>query len=83
MPADQGPSPYDVLAALVVSLRDELAWSWAALARVTGELERAELAAARERIAELRAAFFVGGRGRCLSQSADEPGRLDDRTGTG
>ena len=43
MPADQGPPSYEVLAALVVSLRGELAQA------------RAELERARERIAELEA----------------------------
>jgi transposase len=43
MPADQGPPPYEVLAALVVSLRRELADA------------RAELGRPRERIAELEA----------------------------
>jgi len=43
MPADQGPPPYEVLAALVVSLRRELADA------------RAELGRSRERIAELEA----------------------------
>jgi hypothetical protein len=43
VPVDQGPPPYEVLAALVVSLRQELTDA------------RAELAQARERIAELEA----------------------------
>ena len=43
MPADQGPPSAEVLAALVVSLRSELAQA------------RAELERARERIAELEA----------------------------
>jgi len=43
VPADQGPPSYEVLAALVASLRGELAEA------------RAELARARERIAELEA----------------------------
>jgi len=50
VPGDQGPPPYDVLAALVASLRSELAESQAAVAQVTAELERA-----RERIVELEA----------------------------
>jgi uncharacterized coiled-coil protein SlyX len=50
VPADQGPPPYDVLAALVVSLRQELSDALAALAETRAELERA-----RERIAELEA----------------------------
>ncbi len=50
MPVDQGPPPYDVIAALVVSLRGELADALAAL----GET-RAELGQAQERIAELEA----------------------------
>jgi len=45
VPVDQGPPPYDVLAALVVSLRGELADALAAL----GET-RAELGQAQERI---------------------------------
>jgi hypothetical protein len=43
VPVDQGPPPYEVLAALVVSLRQELTEA------------RAKLAGARERIAELKA----------------------------
>ena len=49
MPGDQGP-PNEVLAALVASLRRELAGALGAL-----EQARAELAQARERIAELEA----------------------------
>jgi transposase len=57
VPVDQGLPSYEVLAALVVSLRQELAGAQAALAQVTGELAetRAELGRARERIAELEA----------------------------
>jgi transposase len=47
---DQGPPSYEVLAALVVSLRQELTQARAELAGA-----RAELAGARERIAELEA----------------------------
>jgi transposase len=47
---EEGPPPYDVLAALADSLRSELADALAGLGRM-----RAELAAARERIAELEA----------------------------
>jgi transposase len=50
VPGDEGPPPYEVLAALVASLRGELAGAVAAL-----EQARAELAQARERIAELEA----------------------------
>ena len=50
MPVDEGPPPYEVLAALVVSLRRELTEAAGAL-----EQARAELAQARERIAELEA----------------------------
>lgn len=50
MPGGEGPAPYEVLTALVASLRGELGEAQAALARVTGELERA-----RERVAELEA----------------------------
>jgi transposase len=50
VPVDQGPPPYEVLAALVVSLRGELADALATL----GET-RAELGQAQERIAELEA----------------------------
>jgi len=50
VPADQGPPPYDVLAALVASLRSELAGAQGALAEAL-----AEPAEARERIAELAA----------------------------
>jgi hypothetical protein len=35
-PADQGPPPYDILAALVVSVRGELAEALAALAQPRG-----------------------------------------------
>ena len=45
MPGDEGPPPYEVLAALVVSLRCELAEAAGAL-----EQARAELAEAREQI---------------------------------
>jgi hypothetical protein len=48
VPADQGPPPYEVLAALVVSLRRELADALGALAETRAEL-------ARERIGELEA----------------------------
>ena len=50
MPGEEEPPPYEVLAALVVSLRRELAEAAGAL-----EQARAELAEARERIAELEA----------------------------
>jgi transposase len=50
VPGDEGPSSYEVLAALAASLRRELAEAVAAL-----EQARAELAQARERIAELEA----------------------------
>ncbi len=50
MPGDEPPPPYEVLAALVASLRGELAEAAGAVARA-----RAELAHARERIAELEA----------------------------
>jgi transposase len=50
VPADQGLPPDEVLAALVASLRQDLAAALGAL-----EQTRAELAAARERIAELEA----------------------------
>ena len=50
MPGDEGPPSYEVLAALVVSLRCELAEAAGAL-----EQARAELAEAREQIAELEA----------------------------
>jgi transposase len=50
VPGDEGPPSYEVLAALVASLRGELAGALAAL-----EHARAELAQARERIAELEA----------------------------
>jgi hypothetical protein len=49
VPGDEGPL-YEVLAALVASLRGELAGAVAALGQA-----RAELAQARERIAELEA----------------------------
>jgi transposase len=50
VPVDQGPPSYAVLAALVASLRQELADALGALAET-----RAELGRARERIAELEA----------------------------
>ena len=50
MPGEEGPPSYEVLAAVVASLRGELAEAVAALAQA-----RAELAEARERIAELEA----------------------------
>ena len=50
MPSEEGPPSYEVLAALVASLRGELAGAAAA-----AEQARAELAEARERIAELEA----------------------------
>jgi transposase len=50
VPADEGPPPDEVLAALVASLRQELADALSVL-----EETRAELAGARERIAELEA----------------------------
>jgi transposase len=50
VPGDEGPPPYEVLAALVTSLRHELAGALGAL-----EQTRAELVQARERIAELEA----------------------------
>ena len=50
MPGDEGPPSYEVLAALVVSLRGELAEAAGALGQA-----RAELAEAREQIAELEA----------------------------
>jgi hypothetical protein len=48
VPAGQGPPSYDVLAALVASLRQELADALGALKETPAELER-------ERIAELEA----------------------------
>jgi hypothetical protein len=50
MPGEQEPPPYEVLAALVASLRRELAEMAGALAQA-----RTELAGARERIAGLEA----------------------------
>ena len=50
MPGEEGPPPYEVLAAVVASLRRELAEAVAALAQT-----RVELAEARERIVELEA----------------------------
>jgi hypothetical protein len=57
VPGDHAGSGDEVLAALVASLPRELADSQAALAQVTAGLERAraELAAAREQIADLEA----------------------------
>jgi hypothetical protein len=42
VPADQGPPPYDVLAALVVSLRGELADTLAALGQTRADLGQAQ-----------------------------------------
>jgi BMFP domain-containing protein YqiC len=50
VPGDEGRPPYEVLAGLVASQRGELADALTAL-----EQARAELAGARERIAELEA----------------------------
>jgi transposase len=50
VPGEEGPPSYEVLAALVVSLRGELADALAAL-----EETRADLTGARERVAELEA----------------------------
>jgi hypothetical protein len=92
MPGEQEPPPYEVLAALVASLRRELAEMAGALAQA-----RTELAGARERIAGLEARLNQNprnspgrrrvkdwpgqrrSRGRCASRAAARPA---GRTGT-
>jgi transposase len=75
VPAEQSPPPYEVLAALVVSLRQELAEA------------RAELERARERIAELEARLAQSPRNSSRppsSEGLDKPARrrsLRKRTG--
>jgi transposase len=68
MPADQGPPPHDVLAALVVSLRQELAQT------------RAELERARERIAELEARLKQNSRNSSRPPSGEGLGKPAPRS---
>jgi transposase len=68
MPADQGPPPHDVLAALVVSLRQELAQT------------RAELQRARERIAELEARLKQNSRNSSRPPSGEGLGKPAPRS---
>jgi transposase len=66
VPDDQGPPPYEVLAALVASLRGELADAVGAL-----EETRAELGRARERITELEAQLRQNSRNSSKPPSAE------------
>jgi transposase len=70
VPGDQGPPSYDVLTALVVSLRRELADALAEL-----EQARSELADARERIGELEARLKQTSRNSSKPPSSDGPGK--------
>jgi transposase len=74
VPADQGLPPYDVLAALVESLRQELADAVAAL-----EETRAELGRARERIAELEARLAQTSRNSSKPPSSEGLGKPPPR----
>ena len=83
MPGDEGPPSYEVLAALVVSLRCELAEAAGAL-----EQARAELAEAREQIAELEARLRQNPRnssrppsGEGLAKPAPKPRSLRKKSG--
>jgi len=67
VPVDQGPPSYEMLAALVVSLRGELAQA------------RAELARARERIAELEAQLRQTPRNSSRPPSGEGPGKPPPR----
>ncbi|MGO9779868.1 MAG: DUF6444 domain-containing protein [Streptosporangiaceae bacterium] len=94
MPGEEGPPPDEVLAALVASLRGELAGAVAAL-----EQARAELAQARDQIAELEARLKQNPRNssrppsieglakpsplpRPLRKSGRKPGGQDGHNGT-
>jgi transposase len=74
VPGDQGP-PYEVLAALVASLRHELAEAVGALERA-----RAELAQARERIAELEARLRQNPRNSSTPPSSEGLGKPAPRS---
>ena len=83
MPGDEAAPPYEVLAALVASLRHELAGAAGAL-----EQARAELAQARERIAELEARLRQNPRNSStppssegLAKPAPKPRSLRKRSG--
>jgi transposase len=83
VPGEEGPPSYEVLAAVVTSLRRELAGAVAALAQV-----RAELAEAREQIAELEARLKQNPRNSSrppsregLAKPAPKPRSLRKRTG--
>ena len=83
MPGDEGPPSYEVLAALVVSLRGELAEAAGALGQA-----RAELAEAREQIAELEARLKQNPRNSSrppssegLAKPAPKPRSLRKKTG--
>jgi transposase len=70
VPVDQGLPPYEVLAGLVASLRRELAAALGAL-----EETRAELARARERIADLEARLAKTSRNSSKPPSSDGLGK--------
>jgi transposase len=70
VPVDEEPPPYEVLAALVVSLRRELTEAAGAL-----EQARAELAEARERIAELEARLRQNPRNSSRPPSSEGPAK--------
>ena len=75
MPADQGPPSYEVLAALVALLRQELADALGVL-----EETRAELGRARERIAELEARLNQTPRNSSKPPSAEGLGKPAPRS---
>jgi transposase len=68
VPGDQGPPPYEVLAALVVTLREELADT------------RAELGRARERVAELEARLKQNSRNSSNPPSSEGLGKPAPRS---
>jgi transposase len=83
MPGEEEPPPYEVLAALVASLRRELAEMAGVLAQA-----RRELAGARERIAELEARLNQSPRNSSkppssegLAKPAPKPRSLRKRSG--
>jgi transposase len=70
VPGEEEPPPYEVLAALVASLRRELAGAVAALGQA-----RSELAQARERIAELETRLKQNPRNSARPPSSEGPGK--------